>query len=221
MKKLDDKTSTAHLKIVRDAQAEIPLRFRWMLLNRAVGKVIEELKAEQGDAEDLVHLALPSVEEASFDTMKPRLRALQRLVPMLQHFSWIEEKVISGLLMPSLMLEDARRTLIHDTAKRCAQSLEAYPLGDVDDVAVSHFLSLCQSFRALLAFSSDEDLSLAGTRTAVLARSRPCSQTSLQSRPRSCMCKGRRTQRGAISWHWTHFWTALFPTRWPETWATR
>ena len=58
--------------------------------------------------------------------------------------------------MPSLLLEDARRTLIHNTAKRCAQSLEACPLGDVDDVAASHFLSLCQSFRALLALASDD-----------------------------------------------------------------
>ena len=59
-------------------------------------------------------------------------------------------------------------TLIHD---------------DVDDVAASHFLSLCQSFRALLALASDDlyditnglddlvalqDLSLTGTRTALL-----------------------------------------------------
>ena len=86
--------------------------------------------------------------------------------------------MISGLLMPRLMLEDARRTLIHDTAKRCAQSLEAYPLGDVDDVAAFHLLSLCPSFRALLALASDDfdditngldDLvSVAGKRTALL-----------------------------------------------------
>ena len=85
--------------------------------------------------------------------------------------------------MPRLLLEDARWTLIHDTAKRCAQSLVAYPLGDVDDAAASHFLSLCQPFRALFALASDhldditnglddlvalQDLSLAGKR--VLAR---------------------------------------------------
>ena len=70
-------------KILRVVQAEIPLRFRWVLPNRSVGKLIEDLKAEQGDAEDLVNLALPSVEEASFDPMKPHLRALQRQGPML------------------------------------------------------------------------------------------------------------------------------------------
>ena len=53
------------------------------------------------------------------------------------------------------MLEDARRTLIRDAAKRCSQTLEAYPLGEVDDVAAPHFLSLCQSIRALLALASD------------------------------------------------------------------
>ena len=57
---LDDKTLTAHLKMVRDAQVEIPLRFRWRLLNRAVDKLIEELKAEQDDAENLVHLVGPA-----------------------------------------------------------------------------------------------------------------------------------------------------------------
>ena len=88
--------------------------------------------------------------------MKPRLRAWQRHVPMLQLMSCVNEKVVSGLLMPSLMLEDAGRALVHDAAKRCAQSLEAHPRGDVDDVAASHFLSLCQSFRALLALASDD-----------------------------------------------------------------
>ena len=53
--------------IQEPAQAEIPLRFRWMLLNRAVDKLIAKLKAEQGVAEDLVHLALPSSDESSFD----------------------------------------------------------------------------------------------------------------------------------------------------------
>ena len=61
LKKFDDKTLGAHLKNVRDAQAEIPFRFRWMLFNRAVDKLIEKPKAEQGDAEDVVHLAVPSV----------------------------------------------------------------------------------------------------------------------------------------------------------------
>ena len=42
-----------------------------MLLNRATVKLIEELNAEQGDAEDLVPFSLPSVEEASFDPVKP------------------------------------------------------------------------------------------------------------------------------------------------------
>ena len=93
--------------------------------NRALYKLIEELKAEQCDAEDLVHIALQGVEEASFDHMKPRLRALKRQVPMSQLVSWTDVKVISGLLTSSLVLEDARRTLVHDTAKRCAQSLEA------------------------------------------------------------------------------------------------
>ena len=35
----------------RDVQAEIPLRLRWMFLNRAVDKVIEELKDGQGPSE--------------------------------------------------------------------------------------------------------------------------------------------------------------------------
>ena len=35
--------------------------FRWMPFNRAIDKLIKELKAEQGDAEHLVHLTLPSV----------------------------------------------------------------------------------------------------------------------------------------------------------------
>ena len=115
--------------------------------------------------------------------MKPRLRALKRQVPMSQLLSWIDVKVISGLLTCSLVLEDARRTLVHDTAKGCAQALEAYPPGDVDEVAASHFLSLCQSFRALLALASDDldgitnglddlvalqDLSLTSKRTALL-----------------------------------------------------
>ena len=93
-----------------------------------------------------MHLTLPSSEEASSDPMKPHLRALQRHVPMLQ---------ISGLLMPSFMLEAARRKLITDT-KRCALSLEAHTLGDVGGVAASHFLSLRLSFRALLALASDD-----------------------------------------------------------------
>ena len=59
--KLDDKTLTAHLKIVRDALAEIPFRFRWMLFNRAIDKLIEDLKAEH------VHFSLRSAEEGSFD----------------------------------------------------------------------------------------------------------------------------------------------------------
>ena len=45
---------------------------RWMFLNRLVDKLIEELKAEQSDGEDLAHLTLPSIEEASFEPMKPR-----------------------------------------------------------------------------------------------------------------------------------------------------
>ena len=75
------------MKILRDAQAKIPLRFRWMVVNHAVDRLIEELKVQQGKAEDLVHLALPSVEEASFEPMKPRFKALQRQVPMLQFLS--------------------------------------------------------------------------------------------------------------------------------------
>ena len=59
-----------------------------------LAKLIEELEAEQGDAEDFVHLALPSVEEASLNPMKPRLRALQSQAPMLQLLSWIDEKGI-------------------------------------------------------------------------------------------------------------------------------
>ena len=42
--------------------------------------------------------------------------------------------------MPSFTVEDAKCTLIHDTAKRCAQSLQAHPRGDVVDVAASHEL---------------------------------------------------------------------------------
>ena len=63
------------------------LPLRWMLLNRAVDKLIEALMAEQGVAEDLVHLALLSVDEASLDPMKSRSRALQRQVPMLHLLS--------------------------------------------------------------------------------------------------------------------------------------
>ena len=63
-----------------------------MLLNHVVHKLIEELEAEQGDAVDLVRLALPSVEEASFDPMKQCLRALQRQAPMLQLLSWDRRK---------------------------------------------------------------------------------------------------------------------------------
>ena len=66
-----------------------------MLFSRAVDKLI------QSDAEDLVHLTQPSVEEATCDPMKPRLRALQRQPPMSQLLSWIDEEVISGLLLPS------------------------------------------------------------------------------------------------------------------------
>ena len=117
------------------------------LLSRAIDKLVEELKPEQSDEEDLVHFVLPSVEEKSLDPMKPRLRAVIRQVPMLQLLSEIDEKVISGLLMPSLMLEDAKRTLIDSTAT----SLEACPLGDVHDVAASD-----QSFRSLLALASGD-----------------------------------------------------------------
>ena len=155
-KKFDDETLLAHWKIVRDAQAEIPLRFRWVRVNLAVDKLIEELKAEQRDVVDLVHMTLSSVEKAPFDPLKACLRALQSQARMLQLSPWIDAKVISALSLPSLMLEDAKRTLINDTAKKCALSLVAYPLGDVGDVAASHFLSLCQSFRALLALASDD-----------------------------------------------------------------
>ena len=78
LKTLDDKTLTAQLKIVRDAQAKIPLRFRWMVVNRAVDKLIEKLKADQGNAEDLVHLALPSVEEAPFDSNEAALQGFAK-----------------------------------------------------------------------------------------------------------------------------------------------
>ena len=123
-------------------------RFHWTFVNCAVDKLIEELKAEQGDAEDLVHLTLSSVEEASLDPMKPRMRALQIQVPMLQLLTWIDETAISGLLMPSLMLEDADVDPRHGE-EMCA--VAGGPLGDVDDVAASHFLRMCHSFRALLA----------------------------------------------------------------------
>ena len=78
---------------------------------------------------------------------------------------------------------DVRRTWIHDTAKKCALLLEAYPFGDVDDVAAFHFLSLCETFRALLALASHDldditngfddsmalqDLSLTGKLSALL-----------------------------------------------------
>ena len=68
--------------------------------------------------------------------------------------------------------------------ERCARSLKAYSLVDLDNVAASHFLMLCQSFRAFLALASDDldditnglddlavvlqDLSLTSERTALL-----------------------------------------------------
>ena len=127
-----------------------------MLLNRASGKLIEELKAEQVDARDLVHLALPSGEEASFGRMKPRLRGLAKTRSDVAAYVVCQRKSCLGPLDAQLDARGCRRALIHDAAKRCAQSLEAYPLGDVYDVAASHFLSLCQSFRALLALASDD-----------------------------------------------------------------
>ena len=152
-KKLDDHIVTALLMIVQDAQADFYFRFHWMFFDRAVGGLIEEFSAKQGNAEDLVHLTLPSVEEASFDPMTPRLR----------FFAKTSFDVVGLVLdrlrmipMPSLMFDDARRTLIHDTAKRCVLSQGAHPLRDVDDVTASHFFSLCQTFRALLALASDD-----------------------------------------------------------------
>ena len=125
-KKFDDEKWLAHWKIVcQMRRPRSPLRFRWVLVNRAVDKLIEELKAEQHDAVDLVHMTLSSVEKASFDPLKPCLRALQSQARMLQLSPWMDVKVISALSLPSLMLEDAKRTLINDTAKRCALSLGA------------------------------------------------------------------------------------------------
>ena len=49
-KNMDDNTLAANLKTLRDAQVECPIRFRWMLLNRAV---------DNCDVADLVQMTLP------------------------------------------------------------------------------------------------------------------------------------------------------------------
>ena len=80
--------------------------------------------------------------------------------------------MILCFLMPSPMLEDLRWTLIHDTAKRCAQSLEAYPLGDVGGAAASHFALATDDLDDITNGLDDlvawQDLSLTGKRTALL-----------------------------------------------------
>ena len=80
--------------------------------------------------------------------------------------------MILCFLMPSPMLEDLRWTLIHDTTKRCVQSLEAYPLDDVDDTAASHFALASDDLDDITNGLADlvawQDLSLTGKRAALL-----------------------------------------------------
>ena len=73
-------------------------------------------KAEQGDADDFVHLTLPCVRDVSFDYIKPRLRACRGST--INDLESIDAQLDS-------MLANARPTLINETAKRCVLSLGA------------------------------------------------------------------------------------------------
>ena len=105
--------------------------------NRAVDKCdVADLGAD--DPAERQGGAYRSFEAVPAGSAEPCACRLCRAVPVLQLLSWVEDKVASGLFMPSLMLEDAMRTLIDDSAKSCAQPLEACTLGDIDDAAAFH-----------------------------------------------------------------------------------
>ena len=157
-KKLTDGQLSTHLTAIKAARAEFPMRFRWMLLSRRGDALIEKLKAGTDRLNEFLSVIAPASKVAApedFDPLLPTASTMGFECTQVKILTWLNEKAISSLILPSMLLEGQRQSLVYGISKGLIEPLEGLMSGEIEDSAALMLGELCQAMRSLCALSSD------------------------------------------------------------------